>query len=152
MTALEHGSRSVVGVRTPAAVALAAIVFVVALALAGWWFFSPRARPRVVANTQLTSDTIPKSRVVTDGTRLYITEWKGWKRSPRASRRGRRGLSNPNSVYQCCHLRYFARQFPSPGKAVPRDPVGTTVLGTTSSLRFGPTPNRRYRARSHLVT
>ncbi len=77
MTALDQGSRSVVGVRTPPAVALAAIVFVVALALAGWWFFSPPARPRVVATTQLTSDTIPKSRVVTDGTRLYITEWKG---------------------------------------------------------------------------
>jgi eukaryotic-like serine/threonine-protein kinase len=41
------------------------------------WLRSPLPPPRVLATTQLTHDTIPKVSVLTDGSRLYITEISG---------------------------------------------------------------------------
>ncbi len=41
------------------------------------WLRSPLPPPRVVATTQLTHDGIPKVSVLTDGSRLYITETSG---------------------------------------------------------------------------
>jgi eukaryotic-like serine/threonine-protein kinase len=52
-----------------------AIVFMVAvLAAAFAWLSSSPPPPRVLNTTQLTRDGIPKGNVVTDGSRLYISE------------------------------------------------------------------------------
>jgi len=47
---------------------------VVVLAVAFAWLGSPPPPPRVLNTTQLTRDGIPKDNLVTDGSRLYITE------------------------------------------------------------------------------
>jgi eukaryotic-like serine/threonine-protein kinase len=56
-----------------------AAVVIATLALAGIfsWLRSPLPPPKVVATTQLTHDTMPKLSVLTDGSRLYITETSG---------------------------------------------------------------------------
>jgi eukaryotic-like serine/threonine-protein kinase len=60
---------------------LAAAVFVI-LAIAGtfMWLRLPQAPPRVLATTQLTEDGVQKMGLLTDGSRLYITELKGTSR------------------------------------------------------------------------
>src|SRR5271168_1432654 len=52
---------------------------IVILAIAGTfaWLRLPQTPPRVLATTQLTKDGVPKYRVLTDGSRLYIGESKG---------------------------------------------------------------------------
>ena len=56
---------------------LAAIsVMVLAAALLLWSARSLPA-PRILSTTQLTHDDMPKTRVLTDGTRLYLTEMQG---------------------------------------------------------------------------
>jgi len=47
--------------------------------VAGFLLWSVRSlpAPRVLTTTQLTHDNMPKTRVLTDGTRLYITEMQG---------------------------------------------------------------------------
>jgi eukaryotic-like serine/threonine-protein kinase len=56
-------------------VVLAAVVLAVASILA--WRYWPIAPPKVLASAQLTNDTISKSQLVTDGSRLYIVESNG---------------------------------------------------------------------------
>ena len=52
--------------------AIAAVIVVLGGAFA--WLSSPPPPPRVLATTQLTRDGIPKYTIVTDGSRLYLTE------------------------------------------------------------------------------
>jgi len=52
----------------------AIIAVMVALGSTLAWLISPARPPRVLATTQLTRDGMPKLRVVTDGSRLYIGE------------------------------------------------------------------------------
>jgi eukaryotic-like serine/threonine-protein kinase len=52
---------------------LAGLVLVLLLA-AGFWLRTPLPPPRMLSTTQLTSDTLPKNGLVSDGTRLYFTE------------------------------------------------------------------------------
>jgi len=54
--------------------AAAGLSVVVALAAAYVWLSSPPPPPRVLATTQLTHDGLPKTAMLTDGARLYITE------------------------------------------------------------------------------
>jgi eukaryotic-like serine/threonine-protein kinase len=56
-----------------AAVLIALVVVAGAIA----WLRSPLPPPRVLVTTQLTHDGIPKVSVLTDGSRLYITETNG---------------------------------------------------------------------------
>ncbi len=71
------------GVATPVAPAtkhnirrIWAVVFVavIALALSAIRYFSAPAPPKVTGSTQITSDGLAKSRMVTDGSRLYFAE------------------------------------------------------------------------------
>ena len=55
----------------------AAIVLLLVLALAGAWFRSSVSPPRVTNSTQITRDGLPKGRMVTDGTRIYVEETSG---------------------------------------------------------------------------
>ena len=43
------------------------------------WFLRSLAPPRVISTTQLTHDGLTKTGVLTDGSRLYITETTGSK-------------------------------------------------------------------------
>ena len=54
------------------AVAIGSVIVVLAAAFA--WLSSPPPPPRVLSTTQLTRDGIPKIGIVTDGSRLYISE------------------------------------------------------------------------------
>jgi eukaryotic-like serine/threonine-protein kinase len=56
-----------------------AIALAVVLAIAGMlgWSYWPQRPPRVLATTQITHDGIGKSRLLTDGSRLYATETNG---------------------------------------------------------------------------
>jgi eukaryotic-like serine/threonine-protein kinase len=45
------------------------------------WLRSPLPPPKILATTQITHDGIPKAAVLTDGTRLYITETSGGNRA-----------------------------------------------------------------------
>jgi serine/threonine protein kinase/Tol biopolymer transport system component len=56
-----------------------AIPLLLLLAAAGTWVWNARSlsAPRILNTTQLTHDGLPKTRVLTDGTRLYITEMQG---------------------------------------------------------------------------
>ena len=56
--------------------ATAALVLV-ALAVAALYIRNPPPPPKIVGTTQLTSDGIPKVSLVTDGSRLYFTEFSG---------------------------------------------------------------------------
>ena len=55
---------------------LAAVIVILAIAAAFVGLRLPSAPPRVLATTHLTSDGVPKYKVLTDGLRLYITEHK----------------------------------------------------------------------------
>jgi len=55
----------------------AAVTAILVLAVIIAWIRSPLPPPKVLATTQLTHDTIPKLSVLTDGSRLYITETSG---------------------------------------------------------------------------
>ncbi len=55
----------------------AALLAVIAIAGAFAWRYWPGTPPRVLATTQITSDGVPKTGLLTDGSRLYITETKG---------------------------------------------------------------------------
>jgi len=61
--------------RWPRITAVATAIIVGAGALA--WFHSPVPPPKIDATTQITHDGIPKVSVLTDGSRLYITETSG---------------------------------------------------------------------------
>ncbi len=54
-------------------------VLIVLVAVAGTiaWLRSPLPPPKILATTQITHDGIPKVSVLTDGSRLYITETSG---------------------------------------------------------------------------
>src|SRR5439155_14469389 len=41
------------------------------------WLRLPLPPPKILATTQLTHDSIPKASLLTDGSRLYITETSG---------------------------------------------------------------------------
>ena len=56
---------------------LAAVIAVLAIAATFVWLRMPQTPPRMLATTQLTKDGVPKDRVLTDGSRLYIGESKG---------------------------------------------------------------------------
>jgi eukaryotic-like serine/threonine-protein kinase len=56
---------------------LVAVIAVLAIAATFVWLRLPQTPPRVLATTQLTKDGVPKNRVLTDGSRLYIGESKG---------------------------------------------------------------------------
>jgi len=47
---------------------------VVSVALLFAWFRSPLPAPRILATTQLTHDSLPKSQPITDGSRVYFEE------------------------------------------------------------------------------
>src|SRR5689334_5860406 len=53
---------------------IAAAMAAVLTALGAWWF-TPAAQPRVTASTQITHDNQPRCCFVTDGTRVYFTEF-----------------------------------------------------------------------------
>jgi len=53
---------------------IAASMAAVLTALGAWWF-APVAQPRVTASTQITHDNQPRCCFVTDGTRVYFTEF-----------------------------------------------------------------------------
>jgi eukaryotic-like serine/threonine-protein kinase len=51
---------------------------VIALLLVGWfavWQFMPSAQPRLTGSTQITHDNQPRCCIVTDGARVYFTEF-----------------------------------------------------------------------------
>jgi serine/threonine protein kinase len=52
----------------------------VAFLAAGFWLRTPLPPPQVLSITQITSDSLPKQRVVTDGTRVYFTEFASGRR------------------------------------------------------------------------
>ncbi|MGB7727018.1 MAG: protein kinase [Candidatus Acidiferrum sp.] len=56
---------------------LAVVIAILAIAATIVWLRLPQTPPRVLATTQLTKDGVPKNRVLTDGSRLYIGESKG---------------------------------------------------------------------------
>ena len=56
---------------------LAVVTVVLAIAAMLVWLRLPPVPPRVLATTQLTSDGVQKLGLLTDGSRLYITETKG---------------------------------------------------------------------------
>ena len=67
----------------------AAIVSLLAAGAAAFaWLSSPPPPPRVLNTTQLTRDGIPKGNLVTDGSRLYITETTDASRIVQASAAG----------------------------------------------------------------
>src|SRR5947208_469450 len=55
----------------------AALIALFAVACTIAWLHSPLPSPKVLATTQITHDGIPKVSVLTDGSRLYITETSG---------------------------------------------------------------------------
>ncbi len=55
----------------------ALLITIILLAGTFAWLRSPLPPPKVLATTQLTHDTIPKVSLLTDGSRLYITETSG---------------------------------------------------------------------------
>jgi serine/threonine protein kinase/Tol biopolymer transport system component len=68
---------------------LAAIISVVVVVAAAFaWLSSSPPPPRVLNTTQLTRDAIPKGDVVTDGSRLYVTESTDASRIVQASATG----------------------------------------------------------------
>ena len=56
---------------------LAAVIVILAIAATFVWLRLPQTPPRVLATTQLTNDGVQKLGLLTDGSRLYITETKG---------------------------------------------------------------------------
>ena len=53
----------------------AAILAVVAVAaVLAVWLRAPLPPPRLLSSKQITSDSLPKGLMVTDGTRIYFTE------------------------------------------------------------------------------
>jgi Tol biopolymer transport system component len=56
---------------------VAAALVLGALAVAALYIRNPPPPPKIVGTTQLTSDGIPKGILVTDGSRLYFTEFSG---------------------------------------------------------------------------
>ena len=55
----------------------ASVILLVAVAAFLAWMAWPLPPPRVLSTTQLTRDGVPKTRLLTDGSRLYITETNG---------------------------------------------------------------------------
>ncbi len=58
--------------RTLMVIGAAAVLF---LGFAVLWLRSPRQPPRVISVDQITHDNLPKGSLVTDGQRLYFSEW-----------------------------------------------------------------------------
>jgi eukaryotic-like serine/threonine-protein kinase len=56
---------------------LGAVIVILAISGTFFWLRVPQTPPRVLATTQLTKDGVPKYRLLTDGSRLYIGETKG---------------------------------------------------------------------------
>ena len=56
---------------------LAAVLVISAIAATFVWLRLPQTPPRVLATTKLTKDDVPKYRLLTDGSRLYIEEDQG---------------------------------------------------------------------------
>jgi eukaryotic-like serine/threonine-protein kinase len=56
---------------------LGAIAVAAASVVSTLWLHSPAGPTRVVASLQLTTDALPKSSLVTDGSRIYFSEEKG---------------------------------------------------------------------------
>ena len=56
----------------PWAVALAALLAVAALV----WFFRPAPTPRLLGTTQITHDGFPMGNMLTDGSRIYVTQFR----------------------------------------------------------------------------
>lgn len=56
---------------------LAGVIVILAIVGTLVWLRVPQTPPRVLATTQLTKDGVPKNRLLTDGSRLYIGEAKG---------------------------------------------------------------------------
>ncbi len=55
----------------------AVLIAIIAVGGAVAWLRSPLSPPKVLATTQITHDGIPKQQVLTDGSRLYLTETSG---------------------------------------------------------------------------
>jgi Tol biopolymer transport system component/predicted Ser/Thr protein kinase len=55
----------------------AVLIAVIAVGATIAWLRSPLSPPKVLGTTQITHDGIPKQNVLTDGSRLYITETSG---------------------------------------------------------------------------
>jgi DNA-binding winged helix-turn-helix (wHTH) protein len=53
---------------------LSAVFVILAIIATFVWLRLPQTPPRVLATTQLTKDDVPKNRLLTDGSRLYIGE------------------------------------------------------------------------------
>jgi serine/threonine protein kinase/WD40 repeat protein len=53
------------------------VVGVVAILAAAWFFRAPASPPKVIASVQITNDGSPKRSLVTDGVRLYFSEYTG---------------------------------------------------------------------------
>jgi len=53
------------------------VIGVVAILAAAWFFRSPASPPKVIASVQITNDGSPKRSLVTDGVRLYFSEYTG---------------------------------------------------------------------------
>jgi len=56
-------------------VVAALVIAVLLMAAAGVWWFSPIPQPRVTGSTQITHDNQPRCCIVTDGARIYFTEF-----------------------------------------------------------------------------
>jgi len=76
MQASETPATAVSSRHSPAAWMVAALVLV-GVAITAFYLRPPLPAPTIVGSTQLTSDGIPKVGLVTDGTRLYFTEFSG---------------------------------------------------------------------------
>jgi eukaryotic-like serine/threonine-protein kinase len=58
-----------------------AIVILVAAAIVVWWLSRPLPPPRIIKTAQITRDGVPKDAILTDGARIYISEFFGAKHS-----------------------------------------------------------------------
>jgi Tol biopolymer transport system component len=61
--------------RTALAAIVAVVIVTIAAAVLAYWLTRPLPSPKVLGSTQLTHDGQPKSSLVTDGARLYFSEY-----------------------------------------------------------------------------
>ena len=130
----------------------AAIVsVVVATAAAFAWLSSPPPPPRVLATTQLTRDGIPKDNLVTDGSRLYITETARCEPDCPGFRRWRRNLATSHSICQRGPCRHLARSHSALGGQFCGHRDGIAVLEFAPSLWSSSPSCRRCRSWRRMV-
>ena len=130
---------------------LAAVLVILAIVGMFVWLLQPQTPPRVLATTQLTKDGVPKSKVLTDGSRLYIGESIGTTRFlvQVAVMGGETSLiPTPFPAVGVMDISADHSQL-LVGNFVGNEPSG--LLGTPSSQRATPPDCRRNRACWQLV-